>query len=190
MNQTEREVTLRRMDETITRFYGSAVQIGTHPFIEFAGVMTAYLRSCERAHEAGIDFTECNAHTGQQLPVESFEVTYLNEKLNCIFGGRFAATPAAPSQAPADVARLVQALSDSLGAIAAMQEQIGQMRGMFDDADETIQEAVDAGDDALAEGRAALRPFQGAGAAPAAVELATADGVEDGARGNSRQRNG
>jgi len=154
--------------------------------------MTAYLRSCERAHEAGIDFTECNAHTGQELPVEAFEVTYLNEKLNCIFGARFAATPAAPSQAPApaDVARLVQALSDSMGAIVAMQEQIGQMRGMFDDADETIQDAVDAGNDALAGGRAALRAFQGAEAAPAAVELATADGAEDSARGNSRQRNG
>ncbi len=84
----EREVALKRMDETIARFYGSAVQIGNHPFIEFAGVMTAYLKSCRRAHENGIDFTECSLHADKLLPMEDFEVDYLREKLGCIFGGR------------------------------------------------------------------------------------------------------
>ena len=91
MTPAEREVALKRMDETIRRFYGSAVQIGNHPFVEFAGVMTAYLKSCQRAHEAGIDFTECNVHSGQSLPMESFEIDYLQEKLNCIFDGRITA---------------------------------------------------------------------------------------------------
>ncbi len=94
MTPAEREVALKRMDETIRRFYGSAVQIGNHPFVEFAGVMTAYLKSCQRAHEAGIDFTECNVHSGLQLPMESFEITYLEEKLNCIFDGRITANVA------------------------------------------------------------------------------------------------
>lgn len=71
--------------------YSSAVQIGNHPFIEFAGVMTAYVKTCRRAHEEGIDFTECNRHSGRPLPMESFEVTYLKEKLDCIFDGRIAA---------------------------------------------------------------------------------------------------
>lgn len=91
MTKAERELALRRMDETIARFYSSAVQIGNHPFIEFAGVMTAYRKSCQRAHEAGIDFTECNRHAGRPLPMEGFEVTYLNEKLDCIFDGRIIA---------------------------------------------------------------------------------------------------
>lgn len=91
MTAQERELALKRMDETVSRFYGSAVQIGNHPFIEFAGVMTAYVKTCRRAHEEGIDFTECNRHSGRPLPMESFEVRYLNEKLDCIFDGRIAA---------------------------------------------------------------------------------------------------
>ena len=63
------------------------MRISNHPFIEFAGVMTAYQKSCRRAHEAGIDFTECNRHGGAALPMEAFEVQYLAEKLDCIFTG-------------------------------------------------------------------------------------------------------
>ena len=92
MNFSEREVALQRMDETIKRFYSSAVQIHCHPFIEFAGVMTAYLKSAQRAHESGIDFTECNRHSGNPLPMEGFEISYLNEKLDCIFDGRISAS--------------------------------------------------------------------------------------------------
>lgn len=94
MPPTERELALKRMDEAVSRFYGAAVQIGNHPFIEFAGVMTAYVKTCRRAHEAGIDFTECNRHAGRPLPMESFEVDYLNEKLDCIFDGRIVAVEA------------------------------------------------------------------------------------------------
>lgn len=91
MDSEERESTLRRMDETIRRFYSAAVQIGNHPFIEFAGVMTAYLNSCRDAHQKGIDFSECNAHSAITLPMEGFEISYLNEKLDCIFSGRIKA---------------------------------------------------------------------------------------------------
>lgn len=92
MTPAEREIALTRMEEAIKRFYASAVQIGNHPFVEFAGVMTAYLKSCQRAHEAGIDFTGCNRHAGNPLPMELFEVLYLNEKLDCIFDGRITAS--------------------------------------------------------------------------------------------------
>ncbi len=91
MTSDEREHALKRMDEAVSRFYGAAFQIGNHPFIEFAGVMTAYVKSCRRAHEDGIDFTECNRHAGSELPMEGFEVDYLVEKLDCIFGGRILA---------------------------------------------------------------------------------------------------
>jgi hypothetical protein len=96
LNHDERELALQRMDETIRRFYGAAVHIGNHPFVEFAGVMQAYLNSCARAHEQGIDFSECNRHAGRQLPMESVEVDYLNEKLDCIFGGRIVAQAPSP----------------------------------------------------------------------------------------------
>lgn len=91
MDPAEREQALQAMATAIKSFYGAAVKVGNHPFIEFAGVMTAYQKSCERAHEEGIDFTECNQHAGRQLPMESYEVSYLAEKLNCIFGGRITA---------------------------------------------------------------------------------------------------
>lgn len=92
MNFDDRERALRRMDEAVNRFYGAAVQIGNHPFIEFAGVMAAYVKSCQRAHQSGVDFTECNRHAGSELPMESFEIEYLVEKLDCIFGGRIRAS--------------------------------------------------------------------------------------------------
>ena len=55
MNENEREAALQRMDRAISRFYSEAVQIGVHPFIEFAGVMTAYAKSCRRAHEVPVE---------------------------------------------------------------------------------------------------------------------------------------
>lgn len=90
MDENEREAALQRMDTAILRFYSEAVEIGVHPFIEFAYVMTAYAKSCRRAHEDGIDFSECNRHSGRLLPVEEFELDYLNEKLECIFTGQVA----------------------------------------------------------------------------------------------------
>lgn len=91
MTPNERVTALTQMEQVVNGFYGAAVRIGNHPFIEFAGVMAAYVKSCRRAHEAGVDFTECNRHAGAELPMESFEVTYLAEKLDCIFGGRITA---------------------------------------------------------------------------------------------------
>lgn len=98
MDENEREAALQRMDRAISRFYSEAVQIGVHPFIEFAGVMAAYAKTCRRAHEAHIDFSECSRHSGRLLPVEDFELDYLNEKLECIFTGQVAmATQEQPS---------------------------------------------------------------------------------------------
>ena len=88
MTGPERAKAIEKMDSAVGAFYVQAVSIGNHPFIEFAGVLKAYVNSCRRAHYAGIDFSECSAHSGSELPIESFDIDYLNEKLNCIFGGR------------------------------------------------------------------------------------------------------
>lgn len=92
MSHEERERALVEMDQLVNAFYARAVMIGNHPFLEFAGVMRAYVKSCERAHADGIDFSECSGHSGEHLPIESIEITYLREKLGCIFGGRITAT--------------------------------------------------------------------------------------------------
>lgn len=91
LSEQEREVALKQMDELANSFYRSAINIHNHAFIEFTGLMKAYINSCRVAHEKGIDFTECNRHSGNPLPIEPFEITYLNEKLNCIFDGRIIA---------------------------------------------------------------------------------------------------
>jgi hypothetical protein len=88
LSKEEREIALKKMDVIVDDFYRQAIGVNNHPFIEFAGIMQAYIKACQHAHEAGIDFTECNRHTGNPLPMESFEITYLKEKLNCIFDGR------------------------------------------------------------------------------------------------------
>ena len=82
------DIVLQRMRAAAAAFYASALQTGCHPFVEFAGLMNEYINVCERAHQAGIDFTQCNRHMGRELPMQSFEVDYINEKLECIFTGR------------------------------------------------------------------------------------------------------
>lgn len=48
------------------------------------------------------------------------------------------------------------ALLDCMGALSMCADQIHQMRGMFDDADGTIQDALDAAEDAEAKAREAI----------------------------------
>lgn len=88
MTHEEREKALKEMQAASDEFYHKAQRIGNHPFIEFTGLINEYIKLCENAHEQGIDFSECNTHNGMNLPMESFQVSYINEKLECIFTGR------------------------------------------------------------------------------------------------------
>jgi hypothetical protein len=87
MTPEEREVALKKMQQASNEFYKAAVSIGNHPFIEFAGLMNEYINACRDAHNEGIDFSECNRHRGQALPLHPVRSDYLNEKLECIFSG-------------------------------------------------------------------------------------------------------
>jgi hypothetical protein len=87
MDAMEREQALRAMRASADAFYRTAVQIGVHPFIEFSGLMNEYLLACAQAHAQGIDFSECNRHSGQALPLHPVMSDYINEKLECIFSG-------------------------------------------------------------------------------------------------------
>lgn len=84
----ERTVMLARMREASQAFYRMAVQTGCHPFIEFTGLMNEYILCCSEAHKQGIDFSACNQHQGQPLPMPPHSIDYVNEKLGCIFMGR------------------------------------------------------------------------------------------------------
>jgi hypothetical protein len=88
MDQKERERCLTLMKNASDMFYLNAVNAGNHAFIEFTGILNEYLKICQDLHAAGIDFTQCNRHTGKGLEIQQFQVDYLNEKLECIFNGR------------------------------------------------------------------------------------------------------
>lgn len=86
--RNQRIADLAQMQLASDAFYTTAIRVGVHPFIEFTGLMNEYIKVCRRALENGIDFGACNRHTGRPLPMESHEVMYINEKLECIFTGR------------------------------------------------------------------------------------------------------
>lgn len=88
MTPEEREAALAKMRQVSKWFYAQAISIGNHPFIEFTGLMNEYIKVCEQAHQAGIDFSDCNTHSGTDLPMMPHEIKYINEKLECIFTGR------------------------------------------------------------------------------------------------------
>lgn len=81
---------MRRLSDA---FYGNAVRIGNHAFIEFAGLMNEYIKMCVDTVEAGGDFTQCNVHTGQSLSIRPHQAEYLAEKFECIFGPTFRSNP-------------------------------------------------------------------------------------------------
>ena len=83
----EREQMLVKMRAISQGFYAQAIRVGNHPFIEFCGLMNEYILLCEKAHKRGIDFTTCNRHMGQPLPMPAYSIRYINEKLECIFQG-------------------------------------------------------------------------------------------------------
>lgn len=88
MTKDEQLIAIDQMARASNAFYGAAVHIGNHPFIEFTGLMNEYIQACRDAHAMGVDFSDCNTHSGTELPLPSFRVDYINEKLECIFTGR------------------------------------------------------------------------------------------------------
>jgi len=85
-NEQERIEILERMRGVANSFYAGATQTRCHPFIEFCGLMSEYIKMCEAASHKGIDFTQANRHTGGALPMESYHANYLGEKIGCIYG--------------------------------------------------------------------------------------------------------
>lgn len=89
----ERDKMILAMRKASEIFYSQAVHIGNHPFIEFTGLLNEYIQLCELANKQNIDFTQCNRHTGLELPMPEHCRNYINEKLECIFTGRIECKP-------------------------------------------------------------------------------------------------
>lgn len=93
----ERELMLLQMSMAASEFYATATQIGNHAFIEFTGLMNEYITLCQQAHLKGVDFTQCNVHSGIELPMKGYHKLYIQEKLNCIFSGQIDEQTTKPS---------------------------------------------------------------------------------------------
>jgi hypothetical protein len=80
-------------EETYWRFFAMGFGSNCHAFLEFCGLMSKFRQLCQRAHEAGMDFTHLNIHSGEAIPMEAHDVIYLAEKFECIFGSFFHNNP-------------------------------------------------------------------------------------------------
>lgn len=126
MNADERVEALKLMRAASTAFYMLATRIGNHPFIEFTGLMNEYIKVCEQAHEQGIDFSDCSAHTGIELPLMGYHLNYINEKLECIYGGRIGVVMPHKPEPPADQSSLAERIERACVAACTCLEKTPQ----------------------------------------------------------------
>lgn len=82
----ERREMLTKMHGVSSTFYGLAAASGCHALIEFTGLMNEFITVCEKAHARGEQFPFSNTHSGKPLPFEPYNLAYLAEKLDCIYG--------------------------------------------------------------------------------------------------------
>ena len=82
----ELEEIVKKMRKAVSNSYAEAITTHCHPFIEFNGLTKEYVDMCENALKRGIDFTEANVHTGQHIDMAPWQVKYVFEKLECIYG--------------------------------------------------------------------------------------------------------
>lgn len=93
IDQDEQRVMLQKMRSVSAAFYSGAIRTGVHAFVEFCGLMNEFIKICEHSGRKGVDFSQSNVHTGQRLHMEDYEVTYLAEKLECIYGATIQDSP-------------------------------------------------------------------------------------------------
>lgn len=58
-----------------------------HAFLEWCGVMHEHLNICEDMIRRGVPAFEMNRHTGATPDIPGYRLTYMAEKLECIFDG-------------------------------------------------------------------------------------------------------
>jgi len=84
-----------RMHEVSDAFYAGAFRAGCHGFIEFCGLMNEYIKVCQQSLDGGVDFSSANTHSEKPLVVHGYNINYIVEKIDCIFGPTIRANPEA-----------------------------------------------------------------------------------------------
>jgi hypothetical protein len=88
-NKEELQAITQKMRNTANRVYVLLQSCEVHAFIEFNGLMQKYVDLCQRASDAGVDFTMFNTHNDRAFTVHAHDIEYMAEKFDCIFGPLF-----------------------------------------------------------------------------------------------------
>lgn len=94
------------LKEIVTQFYWTLfhAKVGArfHAFIEWCGVMSKHLDIMKELLVRGGDPLHGNIHTGTPVDLEQHHWDYLNEKIECIFGGQVKVVPTSQWDADQD----------------------------------------------------------------------------------------
>lgn len=89
--KAKRESMIIALESEVRHFYDALFRLGVgaefHAFVEWCGVMKEHLNICRDLIEQGIDPFTLNKHTGMELPIPSYRLDYMAEKIDCIFAG-------------------------------------------------------------------------------------------------------
>ena len=79
------------LQNEVQAFYARLFLLGTggrfHAFVEWCGVMSEHLNITRDLLQQGVPAFNINRHTGNTPEVASFRLSYLAEKIECIFDG-------------------------------------------------------------------------------------------------------
>jgi hypothetical protein len=96
MTREEAIVFIGDLKKTVNLFYGSLFSLGTggkfHAFVEWCGVMGEHLNIVEGLVKNGHNPFADNVHSGHTLPIPSYQLAYMAEKMECIFNGAITVT--------------------------------------------------------------------------------------------------
>jgi hypothetical protein len=135
----------------VNSFYLSILRLGVggrfHAFVEWCGVMAEHLNIVEDALMDDHDAFHMNKHTGSPIPVRDFRLSYLSEKIECIFDGRITVAAQMEGNQPVPTQetylkeRDLKAIPKRQQTQRALDDQLSDLReianrlGMYDAAD-------------------------------------------------------
>ncbi len=104
----EIEDLLRGMEAAKMGFYRNAVLLNWHPFVEFAGLMKEYINILHDTYREGREWSE-------PLQLKPYQIDYIAEKLDCIFGGQLRAILQAKPDAREKLGEEVETIVNRFG---------------------------------------------------------------------------
>ncbi len=79
------------LQSEVQAFYARLFSLGTggrfHAFVEWCGVMSEHLNITRDLLQQGVPAFNINRHTGNTPDIASYRLSYLAEKIECIFDG-------------------------------------------------------------------------------------------------------